>query len=350
MSTQYGLRPQMHAAQVPPVNLAHLRLAHPGQQGQESITDSHAAIPSTPGRVAPVETVGHTVPSTPGRNGTSSAMANFHSQSAGQPRRVPPGVGGFSGGRIATQAAMVQDPAQHGMPLRSARERMPSPEAPGSLRLMAGGGGQPMGSTGALLGPVAMAIAASTPILGRGSFGKPTATSGGSACSVTGPQSARTYTSSTANNSEGAPRSSLLNGSALNQLISKIQCSVQDREQELRRHMAEQKETEELLARSKEELQQLVSVFSELRELHQSASEVLPELPLGPERPRIRAKLPFFLAAFAGVRQGVRSFRRVQRTRHEDWRLRGSRLGDPCGWCLAAVARRHLPLDPPNRA
>lgn len=58
--------------------------------------------------------------------------------------------------------------------------------------------------------------------------------------------------------------------------------------------MSEQKETEELLARSREELQQLVSVFSELRELHQSASEVLPELPLGPERPRIRAKPPFF--------------------------------------------------------
>jgi len=73
-----------------------------------------------------------------------------------------------------------------------------------------------------------------------------------------------------------------------------VQQTAQEREQELRRHLAEQKETEDLLVRSREELQQLLQVFSEVRDWHQSASEGgLPDLPLGPERPRIRAKPPF---------------------------------------------------------
>lgn len=89
-------------------------------------------------------------------------------------------------------------------------------------------------------------------------------------------------------------RSSLLAGSALGQLISRVATSALEREQELRRQQAEQRDTEELLARSREELQQLVSVVSQLHELQQSASEVLPDvLHLGPERPRVQGKPPF---------------------------------------------------------
>jgi len=89
-------------------------------------------------------------------------------------------------------------------------------------------------------------------------------------------------------------RSSLLAGSSLGQLISRVTNSVQEREQEIKRQQAEQRETEELLERSREELQQLVSVVSQLHELQQSASEVLPDvLKLGPERPQLQGKPPF---------------------------------------------------------
>merc|ERR1719401_790718 len=92
----------------------------------------------------------------------------------------------------------------------------------------------------------------------------------------------------------GVNRSSLLAGSSLGQLISRVSGSIQEREQELRRQQAEQRETEDLLERSREELQQLVSVVSQLHELQQSASEVLPDvLKLGPERPRSQGKPPF---------------------------------------------------------
>lgn len=89
-------------------------------------------------------------------------------------------------------------------------------------------------------------------------------------------------------------KTSLLAGSSLGQLISRVTHSIHEREQDLRRQQAEHRETEELLARSKEELQQLVSVVSQLHELQQSASEVLPDvLQLGPERPRVTPRPPF---------------------------------------------------------
>jgi len=89
-------------------------------------------------------------------------------------------------------------------------------------------------------------------------------------------------------------KSSLLAGSSLGHLISKVTNSIQEREQEHRKQQAEQRELEAVLARSRDELQQLVSVVSQLHELQKSAHEVLPDvLQLGPERPRVQAKPPF---------------------------------------------------------
>mmetsp|Transcript_106931 Transcript_106931/g.190084 ORF Transcript_106931/g.190084 Transcript_106931/m.190084 type:complete len:462 (+) Transcript_106931:69-1454(+) len=283
---QYAVRP-VQATQVPPVNLAHLRVAHMAPQ---EVPQEHA-VPSTPGRAvvaaSPTDSVSiSSVPATPGRSG-SGTIAAFQVQQ----RRPAPSAAGFSGGRLAPAGSQ-----QDSMPLRSARERMPSPEAQGSLRLI-GGNSQTGQSTGALLGPAAMAIAASTPILGRGSFGKPSSVnpSTPSPGMTHGPPlSARACASALNSSDSTLQRSSLLNGSSLNQLIARVQQTAQEREQELRRHLAEQKETEDLLVRSREELQQLLQVFSEVRDWHQSASEGgLPDLPLGPERPRIRAKPPF---------------------------------------------------------
>mmetsp|Transcript_152777 Transcript_152777/g.490061 ORF Transcript_152777/g.490061 Transcript_152777/m.490061 type:complete len:405 (+) Transcript_152777:105-1319(+) len=87
---------------------------------------------------------------------------------------------------------------------------------------------------------------------------------------------------------------SLLAESSLGKLIAKVAGNVQEHEAELLRKQVENRELEELLARSREELQQLVSVVSQLHELQQSASEVLPDvLRIGPERPRPSCKPPF---------------------------------------------------------
>lgn len=69
-----------------------------------------------------------------------------------------------------------------------------------------------------------------------------------------------------------------------------------EREQEIRKQQADQREVEELLSKSKNELQQLISVVSQLHELQQSASEVLPTdvVAVGPERPRAHGQPPFF--------------------------------------------------------
>eukprot|EP00929_Paragymnodinium_shiwhaense_P115732 TRINITY_DN84793_c0_g1_i1.p1 TRINITY_DN84793_c0_g1~~TRINITY_DN84793_c0_g1_i1.p1 ORF type:complete len:486 (-),score=72.94 TRINITY_DN84793_c0_g1_i1:132-1589(-) len=136
-------------------------------------------------------------------------------------------------------------------------------------------------SAAALLAPAAMAIAASTPVLrGRGSGG----------LLPNGGENKPVPPSSAANVS----KSSLLAGSSLGHLISKVSTSIAEREQEIRKQLADQREIEDLLSRSKEELQQLVSVVSQLHELQQSATEVLPDvLHMGPERPRCKPKPPF---------------------------------------------------------
>jgi len=96
----------------------------------------------------------------------------------------------------------------------------------------------------------------------------------------------------------GTTASSLLAGSSLGHLVNRLSSMTAEREQVLQREMLEQREMEELLVRSKDELQQLVSVVSQLHELQVSANEgrqVLPEVvQLGPERPRISGLPPFF--------------------------------------------------------
>lgn len=265
---------------VPPVNLSHVRVGHiPHQELPLAVDLGHSAVPSTPGRHIVSQDA---VPATPGRTGSLQVPLNR--------RPIQPGLAcGFSGGRLSNGIV-----AESQMPLRSARDRMPSPEVHSSLRLL-GSSGQ---STGTLLGPSAMAIAASTPVLiGRGSFGRATGAAPLSSSPLTHAplQSARATASTpqASENGHSASRTSLLSGSSLHQLMAKVQNVGQEREQELRRHLAEQKELDDLLTRSREELQQLVSVFSELRELHQDASLVLPDAQLGPERPRIRPKPPF---------------------------------------------------------
>jgi len=92
-----------------------------------------------------------------------------------------------------------------------------------------------------------------------------------------------------------ASSTALLAGSSLGALISKVAGNLAEREQEIRKHQAEQREVEDLLSKSKNELQQLISVVSQLHELQQSASEVLPDVvAVGPERPRVHGQPPFF--------------------------------------------------------
>jgi len=166
------------------------------------------------------------------------------------------------------------------------RERMPSPET-GYLRARPGTGQ----SSAALLAPAAVAIAASSPAL-----------NGHRAASDTGSNSARVDSTLSHKGSRppslinsSASSTALLAGSSLGALISKVATTMAEREQEIRKHQSEQREVEDLLAKSKNELQQLISVVSQLHELQQSASEVLPDVvAVGPERPRAGGQPPFF--------------------------------------------------------
>jgi hypothetical protein len=67
----------------------------------------------------------------------------------------------------------------------------------------------------------------------------------------------------------------------------------------MQKQQAEQRDYEDLLSKSKDELQQLIGVVSQLHELQVSANEVGAQVPLdmvnlGPERPRFRGQPPFF--------------------------------------------------------
>lgn len=152
-----------------------------------------------------------------------------------------------------------------------ARERMGSSDA--SCMKRKGDGAQSADFTTS----VPVGIAASVPVLsGRTSLG------GGGPKSVPASVSPKAVAA--------VNRSSLLAGSSLGQLISRITMSVQEQEQSIKRQQAEQRDIEGLLSRSNEELQQLISVVSQLHELQQSADM----LQLGPERPRLHGKPPFF--------------------------------------------------------
>lgn len=167
------------------------------------------------------------------------------------------------------------------------RERMPSPET-GYLRTRPGTGQ----SSAALLAPAAVAIAASSPVLNGHRTSSDTASNdpgAGSSSKVVARQQLGAVINSSASSS------ALLAGSSLGALISRVATTMAEREQEIRKQQAEQREVEDLLAKSKNELQQLISVVSQLHELQQSASEVLPEVvAVGPERPRAHGQPPFF--------------------------------------------------------
>lgn len=179
------------------------------------------------------------------------------------------------------------DPATRGTSPRSSppgtrrslrEERLPSPD-PGRLHARAGG----THSAVALLVPATASIAAAPTLNGgsssRGAESKGTSSSAGLHMTA---EAAKTT-------------SSLLAGSSLGHLIAKVSSSLSEREEKLRKEMQEQREVEDLLSRSKDELQQLISVVSQLHELQLSASEVLPDMAqMSPERPRIRGQPPFF--------------------------------------------------------
>lgn len=111
------------------------------------------------------------------------------------------------------------------------------------------------------------------------------------------PLSARGVSAFIASPTQRSPQrnSALVTGSSLGKLVARITGVVQERDEECRKRQVENRELDELLSRSREELQQLLAVVAQLQELQQSASEVFPDVPrLGPERPRLSARPPFF--------------------------------------------------------
>jgi len=252
-------------------------------------------MPATPGR-----TVSGPLPFPASPQGPSHGSVRDATGDAlvpATPGRSPSGA--IAPGNLRAPQGLRQErgasPDQTKLPPTSSRgERVPSPDTQVASMLRSNVGGHPGAG---LLAPAAVGIAASTPVLrGRGAL-----TNAGADNKLRSetPGSARAPPASTAS-SAPVSKSSLLAGSSLGHLITKVMTSVQEREQEMRRQHAEQREMEDLLARSKEELQQLVSVVSQLTELQQNSNDsnglsALPDiLHLGPERPRPRARPPFF--------------------------------------------------------
>jgi len=231
--------------------------------------DGAMCVPSTPSRAGATGNIplmcppGTVAPAT----GAEPAGANSGPVVPSTPRRS--GSGTLSYGSMPPQPGRISPREQHplgwnGGRSGNARERLHSADAMRCVR-------QPMDAAQPIVAPSIGAGA----ISGRGSLGA----GGKSAPMATSPPK------------DVAPvnRSSLLAGSSLGQLIARMAASVQEEEQRIKRHQQEHSEVEELLARSGEELQQLISVVSQLHELQQSADV----LQLGPERPRPSAKPPF---------------------------------------------------------
>lgn len=269
------------------------------------------------------------IPITPGRTnssvGSAYAATGSHMQPGMREEHAASGIQNASPGRMAQSGSgplLASGPGAYpSTPSRCRsgppQERLPSPEQAGRMPARSNGmerGASPEASqavsastlqrsgsehssslrrggtnthSAALLAPVAVAIAASTPVL----RGRPGHIPLGAAHNEPGAKTAMAGACSPGIVS--GP--SLLAGSSLGHLISKVTASVEERDKEMRKQQTEKRELEDLLSRSKEELQQLVSVVSQLHELQQSANEVLPDmLNIGPERPRLRAKPPFF--------------------------------------------------------
>lgn len=226
-----------------------------------------SVFPNTPGRSPSGSLL--TFPGPPSGHGT----VQTGNEVVATPRRSPSGPLTYSPGGARSSAGRQDRLPSPDQVRGQSGARLSSPEGPTLRR------GNSQSST-ALLAPAAVAIAASTPVL-RGRF------SGNSDAKVA-PRLDGDASSVPVN------KTSLLAGSSLGQLISKVTSVSMEREQEMKRHQAEQKEIDELLGRSKEELQQLVSVVSQLHELQQSAGDVVPDMiHLGPERPRPCGKPPF---------------------------------------------------------
>lgn len=168
------------------------------------------------------------------------------------------------------------------------RERLPSPSPDTSRGLVARPGASQQSST-TLLTPSASVIATSSPVInGHRAASDTPGYDPGAGSSSRGARPLASMNSS-------ASSTALLAGSSLGALISRVSCTVAEREQEMRKQAAENREFEDLLSKSKDELQQLISVVSQLHELQQSASEVLPQVvAVGPERPRVIGPPPFF--------------------------------------------------------
>lgn len=212
-----GVAPHGAHPTVPPVNLQQIRLAHADGVFEQS------PIP-TPGRTIVTQQpmpVDGSLP-TPGRSGSSGAIPSFQ-----RGRRAAP-----------TGVLPEQHLAGQHVPM-AAQNRLPSPEA-GSLRLMAA-------DPAMMLNQATMTVAASTPVLGRGSLGRAQTQP---PYPQPQPYSARGMRAGGA----AQPETNRLCEFLLNQLHIRVQQSHQEREQELRKQMMELKDMEDLFARAKEEV------------------------------------------------------------------------------------------------
>lgn len=218
-----------------------------GAAGNVPLVGPLGTVAPAPGAEPPVGSSGPVVPSTPRRSGSGTLS---YGSMPPQPGRISP----------REQQSLGWSGARNG----NARERLHSADAMRCVR-------QPMDGAQPVVAPPIGAGAAS----GRGSLG-----AGGKSAPLA---------ASPPKDVVPVNRSSLLAGSSLGQLIARMAASKQEEEERIRRHQQEQAEVEELLSRSGEELQQLISVVSQLHELQQSADV----LQLGPERPRPSAKPPF---------------------------------------------------------
>lgn len=247
-----------HLSQAPMLSL---RTAAPTMPGTMGLPHHRATLAPKEGGLAgpPENSVGpYSVQSTPRRAGSGTLNTTYPTTPSARRERL-----------ASPDAGRVQAKPPGG-------DRLPSPDL-GRLQLKTSGSQ----SSAALLAPAAVAIAASTPVLNGHRAGDGT-DSKASLRPLSGIQPASSST--------------LLAGSSLGHLITKVSSSITDREQEIRKQQAEHRELEDMLTRSKEELQQLVSVVSQLHELKQSAIDVpeIAQMVPGPERPRVRGQPPFF--------------------------------------------------------
>jgi len=116
----------------------------------------------------------------------------------------------------------------------------------------------------------------------------------GTTAATAAASAAKTTAIAAAGVSNPSTTSSLLAGSSLGHLLSRVQTSLVEKEKALRDQVRQKQEMEDLLTQSRDELQQLVSFVSQLHELQVSASEVLPELVRPTEALRQRRLSPPF--------------------------------------------------------